>query len=96
MSPPKISDKQIRSNLRSAFAPFEEYIQLLARGKLDGYMDSLQRKDKLPVPGMFLSSDIHLLIHDIGKPDRVDEGRVKALFSKRTVFVDFLSLILKD
>lgn len=96
MSPPKISDKQIRSNLRSAFVPFEKYIQLLARGQLDGYMDSLQRKDKLPVPGMFLSSDIHLLIHDIGKPDRVDKARVNALFSKRTVFVDFVSLILKD
>jgi len=52
-------------------------------------MDSLQSEDKPAVPGMFLSNRIHLLVHDLGNPDRIDEERVKKLFDKKTVFVAF-------
>ena len=52
-------------------------------------MDSLRSEDKLAVPGMVLSNRIYLLLHDLGKPDRVDQKRVEELFSKRTVFVAF-------
>jgi hypothetical protein len=64
---------------------------MLARGTLDGYIDSLRHEDKVPVPGIVLSNDLHLLVHDIGKPGRVDEERVEKLFADRTVFVAFLS-----
>ena len=92
-SPPKIKGQQLRHNLLAAIAPFQEYIGLLACGKLDGYMDSLRSEDKPAVPGMVLSNRIHLLLHDLGKPDRVVQERVKMLFDKKTVFVTFLSPI---
>ena len=88
-SPPKIKGQQLQHNLLAATAPFQEYIDLLACGKLDGYMNSLQSEDKLAVPGMFLSNRIHLLVHDLGNPNRIDEERVKKLFDKKTVFVAF-------
>ena len=88
-SPPKIKGQQLQHNLLAAIAPFQEYIGLLACGKLDGYMDSLQSEDKPAVPGMCISNRIHLLVHDLGNPDRIDEERVKKLFDRKTVFVAF-------
>jgi hypothetical protein len=52
-------------------------------------MDSLRSEGKLALPGMVLSDGIHLLLHDLGKPDRVDQERVTKLFDKKTVFVAF-------
>ena len=88
-SPPKIKRQQLQNNLIAAIAPFQEYISLLALGELDGYMHSLRSEDKPAVPGMVVSNRIHLLVHDLGNPDRIDEERVKKLFDKRTMFVAF-------
>jgi hypothetical protein len=68
-----------------AFKPYEQYIRLLAVGKLDGYLDKLDRDSKLSVPGIVLSTDPNLLLHDLGR--YVDMERIKQLFSGGTVYL---------
>jgi hypothetical protein len=87
VSPQKISMDQTEKNLQGAFEPFRDYTRLLAEGKLDAYHDSIDPQDKIPVPGMVLSSDVHLLIHELGLPERVDKARIKDLFVRNTTFV---------
>jgi len=73
-----------------AFEPFKEYIKYLAHGKLDGYLDSTRREDKVTVSGVLLDNDLNLLLHNLGKD--VDLGRIKNLFIEDTVFVAFAQL----
>jgi len=68
-----------------AFKPFKEYIKHLASGKLDGYLDSTRREDKVTVSGVLLPNDPNLLLHNLGMD--VDLGRIKNLFINDTVFV---------
>jgi hypothetical protein len=71
--------------MATAFAPFKEYIEYLAEGKLDGYLDSNCRMDKVSVPGMMLSKDPNLLLHELGK--NTDMGKTEKLFVHDTVYV---------
>ena len=41
----------------------------LAEGKLDGYINSINRSDKIAIPNVILSS---LLLHDLGKRTEVN------------------------
>jgi hypothetical protein len=68
-----------------AFKPFEQYVKYLATGKLDGYLDSTRREDKVTVPGVLLPNGRSLLLHNLGKD--VDLGRIGNLFTDDTVFV---------
>jgi hypothetical protein len=71
-SPPRLSRKSTDSQLASAFQPFKQYIEYLAHGKLDGYLDSINRDDKISVPEMVISKDPNLLLHGLGKePDLI-------------------------
>ena len=74
--------------MAEAFAPFENYIECLARGDLDGYFTSILRDDKLLVPGIEMSTDPILLLHGIG--DHCSMDRINELFSGGTVY--FLSI----
>jgi hypothetical protein len=68
-----------------SLAPFTTYIDYLAKGKLDGYLDSTHVRDKPSVPGIVLSTDPQLLLHGLGK--HPDMERIKRLFVPGTVFV---------
>jgi hypothetical protein len=71
-SPPPLSRKNTESNLVSAFELFKQYIEYLAQGKLDGYLNSNSRDDKISVPNMVLSQDPNLLLHGLGnEPDKI-------------------------
>src|SRR5437868_1510538 len=78
---------QLRVELQSAFEPFRQYVQWLAQGKLDAYLDSVRSQDKVAVPGMVLSTEPKLLIHELGLPERVDMDRINCLFTHETMFV---------
>jgi len=71
--------------MAAALAGFEHYIEYLATGKLDEYLDSIRREDKVKVPGVHLPRDPILLIHDLGK--NLDQERIRDLFIHDTVFV---------
>jgi hypothetical protein len=68
-----------------AFKPFEEYIKSLASGKLDGYLNSTRREDKVTVSGLLLPNDPILLLHNLGMD--VDLEQIKNLFINDTVCV---------
>jgi hypothetical protein len=86
-SPKCVSKKRLRANMNGSFAPFTTYVTHLARGKLDGYLDSIHLKDKPSVPGIVLSTDLQLLLHSIGT--HPDKERIRRLFVDETVFVIF-------
>ncbi len=64
--------------MTKAFEGFEEYIEYLATGKLDGHLDSIQPEDKLKKFGVNLPHRPILLIHDLGK--HTHQERIKELF----------------
>ena len=82
---PRLSKAGMQASIASAFEPFKQYIQYLATGKLDGYLDSVDSKDKLAIPGLIMSTDPHLLLHDLGK--YTDKERVGRLFQSDTTSV---------
>lgn len=41
------NEQQIAQSMGTAFQESDQYIQHLAKGKLDGYLDSLWRADKI-------------------------------------------------
>jgi len=77
--------EKMESKMAVAFKPFEEYIKCLASGKLDGYLDSTRREDKVTVPGVSLLKEPFLLLHDLGM--NVDMKRIENLFIRDTVCV---------
>jgi hypothetical protein len=85
-SPPRIKTKEeTESKMAIAFQPFEQYIERLATGKLDGYLDSIRHEDKVTLPGLYLPKHTNILLHDLGK--YADQGRINKLFIEDTVFV---------
>jgi hypothetical protein len=72
-----------------AIKPFLKY---LATGKLDAYMDSLQRKDKETDLNMNLPIHPSLLLHDLGK--YLDQEQIKRLFVSDSMFVIFVMLCI--
>ena len=85
-SPPRINtEEETENKMAVAFKPFKEYMKCLASGKLDGYLDSTRREDKLTVSGVLLPNDPNLLLHNLGMG--VDMERIKNLFINDTVFV---------
>jgi hypothetical protein len=75
----------IESTLQCAFAPFLAYTQMLAEGKLDAYLDSVNPQDKIPVPGVVLSSDTHPLIYELGQ--HADMVWINKVFTSNNMFV---------
>ena len=84
-SPPRLSKVDMHIKITLAFEPFKQYIEYLAMGKLDGYLDSVHRKDKFTVPGVTMSTDLHLLLHDLG--NSTDRERITQLFLPGTTSV---------
>ena len=85
-SAPRINtEEETEEKMAVAFKPFEEYIKHLATGKLDGYLDSTRREDKVTVSGVLLPNGPSLLLHNLGKD--VDLGRIRNLFTDDTVLV---------
>ena len=84
-SPPRLSKADMQASIARAFEPFKQYIEYLATGKLDGYLDSVHREDKFTVPGLVMSTDPHLLLHNLGKYP--DEERIERLFYPGTTSV---------
>lgn len=89
-TPPRLNREETGTNLNAAFKPFKGYIEWLAEGKLDGYLDSIRCEDKTKVPDVDISNNLSLLLHDVGKFP--DEERIKKLFINDTVFVAPTSL----
>ena len=88
VSPPRLSQADMQARIARAFEPFEQYVEYLATGKLDGYLDSVDRKDKLTVPGLIMSTDPHLLLHDLGKfTNQEHQERIGRLFCPGTTSV---------
>ena len=75
--------------MATAFQPFEEYIEYLAKGKLDAYLDSVRRDDKPSVPEIEMSTDPSLLLHELGI--RTDMKKIQELFSGGTVYLVSIS-----
>ncbi|KAF8498457.1 hypothetical protein BU17DRAFT_72319 [Hysterangium stoloniferum] len=76
-------DNETKATMAAAIKDFENYIQYLAVGKLDGYLDSIRREDKFTDLDVKLPLDPILLLHDLGNhPDKV---RIKKLFIRDTV-----------
>ena len=71
--------------MAAVLAGFGPYIEYLATGKLDGYLDSIRHEDKVIVDGVYLPHDPILLIHDLG--NHPDHERIRDLFIHDTVFV---------
>ena len=71
--------------MNAAFKPFEQYIQYLTEGKLDPYLDSTRRDDKITLPGLGGSTDPFLLLHNLG--NHPEEDRIQKLFIDGTMFV---------
>ena len=72
--------------LEDAYAPFSNYIEYLADGRLDGHFTSNCRSAKTCIPGFIMSTDPNLLLHGIGV--FVDHQKIQALFGNHTVYVD--------
>ena len=87
---PRINRPQTESKMDDAIKPFLKYIQYLATGKLDAYMDSLQRRDKETDLNMNLPIHPSLLLHDLGK--YLDQEQIKRLFVSDSMFVVFVML----
>lgn len=85
VSPPRLNKEQMATSMATAFKPFKQYLEYLARGQLDGYLDSNSRNDKVPVSGIRLSRDPNLLLHGLGK--NVDMETTEKLFVRDTVYV---------
>ena len=71
----------MESTLASVFKPFKKYIEYLAQGKLDAYLDSTNCDDKVSVPDIKISKDPNLLLHGLGK----DPENIEGLFIHETV-----------
>jgi hypothetical protein len=85
-SPPRLNAKEMESKMADAFEPFGQYIQYLAQGKLDGFLDSIRREDKVfPELKVTMPTDPILLLHNLGKCPETE--RIKRLFVHNTVFV---------
>ncbi|KIL59153.1 hypothetical protein M378DRAFT_200227, partial [Amanita muscaria Koide BX008] len=80
VSPPRLN---MATSMATAFKPFKQYLEYLAQGKLDGYLDSNSRNDKVPVSGVRLSRDPNLLLHGLGK--NIDMETTEKLFVRDTV-----------
>ncbi len=68
-----------------ALAGFENYINYLATGKLDVYLDSIKSEDKLTGLGVDLPLEPNLLLHDLGKHQ--NQERIKNLFHIRDSYI---------
>jgi hypothetical protein len=81
--------------METAFIPFEQYMDFIAEGKLDGYINSNDRKDKVTVPEMMMSTDVNLLLNQLG--EHVDKTRMESLFDSGTTYViwhpDIIALV---
>jgi hypothetical protein len=84
-SPQRLTKEQMDENMASEFEPFKLYIEYLAQGKLDGYLNSNLREDKPLVPDIATSNDPNLLLHDLGK--YADMDKINGLFVEDVVYV---------
>ncbi|KAF8521901.1 hypothetical protein BU17DRAFT_87449 [Hysterangium stoloniferum] len=75
--------KETEATMATAIERFEDYIKYLATGKLDGYLDSTRREDKLTDLEVTLPLGPILLLHDLG--NRPDKVRIEKLFTRDTV-----------
>jgi hypothetical protein len=73
--------------MTDAFEGYEKYMEYLTQGKLDGYLDSIRREDKVTDLEVELPLEPILLLHDLGK--HTDQERINELFIDDTVFVMF-------
>ncbi|KAF8512020.1 hypothetical protein BU17DRAFT_96669 [Hysterangium stoloniferum] len=76
-------DKETNATMAAAIKGFENYIKYLATGKLDGYLDSTRREDKLTDLEVKLPLNPILLLHDLG--NHPDKDRIEKLFVRNTV-----------
>ncbi|KAF8519086.1 hypothetical protein BU17DRAFT_90258 [Hysterangium stoloniferum] len=82
-SPRRLTYNETKATMAPAIKNYENYIEYLAVGKLDGYLDSIRREDKVTDLKVMLPLDPILLLHDLGNhPDMV---RVEQLFTRSTV-----------
>ena len=93
-SPPRLSKADMQDRIALAFKSFEQYVEHLVMGNLDGYLNSVDPKDKLTVPGLRMSTEPHLLLHDLGK--YTDQERVGRLFLPGTtsVILNYICMII--
>jgi hypothetical protein len=69
----------------TAFDPFKTFIKHLAEGKLDAFLDSHCRTEKITLPGLQISTDPNLLLHGLGQSG--DMERIEQLFIPDIVYV---------
>ena len=85
---PKSTTDQLQDDMARAFEKYASYIQYLAEGKLDGFLDSLKEEDNNLPDGL---NDMQnrrgpfLLLHGLGR--FCDTEQIEELFSECTVFV---------
>jgi len=69
--------------MKTAFGPFGQYMDFLAKGKLDGYLKSNNPEDKFVVSDIEMSTDVNLLLNQLG--EYVDMEKILELFDRGTV-----------
>jgi hypothetical protein len=87
-SPPRLTRSRIEDGMTGALNDYDSYLQYLAEGKLDGFMDSLKPEDNnLPKDLINIQNKRgpFLLLNGLGRS--FDQKRIKDLFSEKTVFV---------
>ncbi|KAF8344443.1 hypothetical protein F5887DRAFT_1204973 [Amanita rubescens] len=77
-SPPSLARQEMEA--KWSMQGFENYIDYLATGKLDVYLDSIKREDKVTDLDLGVVLPLHpiLLIHELGK--HADQERIEELF----------------
>ena len=80
--------------MTAAFEPFTQYIKYLAKGKLDGYFNSVRPDDLVTGLGVELPTLPVLLLHDLGK--YAGKGQVENVFVPDTVLVRFCVVFTAD
>src|SRR5271154_874161 len=66
-SPEYVLVDGLHTYMTKAFEPFKTYIGLLAEGSLDEFLESTNPEKKVDIPGIYLSTDPQLLIHQLGQ-----------------------------
>lgn len=78
--------------MTAALTGFEKYIEYLATGLLDGYLNSIRPEDKCTKFGVYLPNNPSLLIHSLG--EHPDQERTRDLFEPITEGLCHITLVI--
>jgi hypothetical protein len=78
--PPHLNHGETEAAMNLTFKPFEQYIESLAKGKLDGYHNSIHHEDKIAVPNVDISNNLSLKTKLIGTRNHLTAHDLSTMF----------------